>query len=328
LHIDAVSSQHDLMKPDSDELVLGVDGGGSKTVAWLAPRTADDGAEPLGTGRTGPGNPRSVGFAAAQQNIAAAVADAFAAAGLPSSRVAAVCLGLAGAGRASEQEMMRDWVRQAGLARQVFVTHDARITLAAGRAQHGIALICGTGSLAWGQNPLGMSARAGGWGYLLGDEGSGYAVALAGLRAAARAADGRGPETALLAALLDRLAADEPARLIERVYEPSMTRARIAGLAAAVFELAGTDPVATEIVRTAASDLAELVVTLAARLQLPAGAYDLILAGGILVHHPSLRDTLLERLHSAGWPPGRQCLVTEPVRGAVALARMAADAEC
>ncbi len=307
------------------DLVLGIDGGGSKTVAWLALRNSGANDEPAGTGRSGPGNPRSAGFDAAQQNISAAISAAWSSAGLPASRVAAACLGLAGAGRESEREAMHDWAMRAGIAQQVVVTHDAEITLAAGTMGQGIALICGTGSLAWGRNAAGETARAGGWGYLMGDEGSGYAIALAGLRAAARVADRRGPPTALLAALMDRTGASEPSELIERVYEPAMTRERLAALSETVFELADADSAAGDIVSSAAIELAELVDTLTERLRLPTGEYDLVLAGGILVNHARLRELLLERLNTSGRPPGRIQPVTEPVRGAVVLARKRCD---
>jgi N-acetylglucosamine kinase-like BadF-type ATPase len=309
------------MKRDPSELVLGIDGGGTKTVAWLAASDGSAADPPLGHGRGGPGNPRSSGFETAQRNIAAAVAEAFTSAGLPPSPVAAACLGLAGAGRASEREPLHQWALDAGLAQRVLVTHDAEIALAAGTARQGIALICGTGSLAWGRNAAGESARAGGWGYLLGDEGSGYAIALAGLRAASRAADGRGPDTALLTVFLDRLGSAEPSELIERVYAPSMTRERLAALAETVFELAASDPVAGAVLQSAAQDLAELVTTLTERLQLQPGQYDLVLTGGSLVHNALLRKQLVACLDEEQSTPGGCHVVTEPVRGAVALAR-------
>lgn len=308
--------------PSPSDLVLGVDGGGTKTLAWLAARLAAPSAPPLGIGQAGPGNPRSVGFEAAQANIAAAVAAAFEAAHLSPVCVGSACLGLAGAGRESEQVRVRDWALARGLAQHVRVTHDAEIILAAGTSLGvGVALICGTGSFAWGRQAAGETARAGGWGYLLGDEGSGYHLALRGLQAAVRSADGRGPATALLERFQQRLDAAAPQDLIEAVYHPDMSRERLAELATIVFELAESDAVAASLVHEAAGELALMATTLVRRLRFPPGAYELALAGGVLVRQLRLQEELLRALAAAGAPPAAWQVVADPVRGAVALAR-------
>ena len=287
---------------DPADLVLGIDGGGTKTVAWLASRAPSEPDLPLGIGRAGPGNPRAAGFEAAQANIAAAVADAFAAAGRPLTSVGAACLGLSGAGRPSEQQPIRDWALAVGMAQQVIVTHDAEIILATAAPERvGIALISGTGSFAWGRNAAGIEARCGGWGYLLGDEGSGYAIALAGLQAAVRAADGRGSLTPLLAAVLD------------------------AELAGTVFELAANDPAAAAIVAHAADELALLVETLAARLHLARGAFRLAVAGGVLTQQQPLREGLAASLRDRGLSPESLHIVQDPVHGAVTMARASSE---
>jgi len=302
--------------------VLGVDGGGTKTTAWLACRDFAPTVEPLGIGVAGPGNPRAVGFDTAQSNIAAAVTAAFQAAGIPASSVASACFGLAGAGRPGEQQVIRDWAIEVGIATSVRVTHDADIILAAGcPIGPGIALISGTGSLAWGRNTSAETARAGGWGYLLGDEGSGYAIALEGLRAVVRAADGRGAETVLRDVFLKLLDARCPADLVEKVYDPQLTRRQLADLSRVVFDAAPIDETARGIVRTAAAALAGLVATLAARLELPNQAFDLVCAGGVIVHQPLLQAELDDHLRMNGIVPGRCHYVVEPVSGAVALAR-------
>jgi N-acetylglucosamine kinase-like BadF-type ATPase len=130
--------------------IIGVDGGGTKTVAWIAPLDDDMNSVVLGRGQSGPGNPRAVGFEVAQANIAAAIEAAFADAKLPSQTAATACFGLAGAGRAIEQQRIVAWGQQRGIARSVAVTGDAEPILAAASPDNcGIALICGTGSLAW-----------------------------------------------------------------------------------------------------------------------------------------------------------------------------------
>jgi len=304
-------------------LILGIDGGGSKTAAWLAEASGDRADEPLGRGFAGPSNPRAVGFAVACANLDQAIAAAFANAKFPRTMVQAACICLAGADRASEKAALENWAGQAGIATHVRITNDAEPLLAAAsRENWGIALIAGTGSIAWGKNRIGDANRCGGWGYLFGDEGSGYAIAIAGLRAAARAADGRGEATRLLSGMQDRLGVSQPATLVEAVYHADIPRAKIAELAEVVFVAdAADDFVARRIVAAAATDLAELVVTLARKLQLDDGDYPLALAGGLLVNYSTLRRAIAEHLQQASIAPREIAVVADPVRGAVELAR-------
>jgi N-acetylglucosamine kinase-like BadF-type ATPase len=306
-------------------LVLGIDGGGTRCTAVIATvpesRAADAPLSILGRGFGGPANPRVAGFDAAQANLAAAVAAARTAAGIGTARLAAACLGLAGVGRAEERDRMAAWARETLAADHVAVMTDAEILFAAGTLPAwGIVLIAGTGSLALGRTQDGATDRCGGWGPLLGDEGSGYSIALAGLRAAARMADGRGPATALLATLQQRLGAAAPADLVARVHDPASSRDRIAALATDVVAAAAGDGVAEQIVAGAADELAHLVTTLAHRLGLAAGTYPLRLAGGLLCQAPTMRDRLLAGLGSAGASPGHVFVVEDP---AAAAARMA-----
>jgi N-acetylmuramic acid 6-phosphate etherase len=314
----------------TSQLVLGVDGGGTKTVAWLAvgvPALAGaseppEAGTPTGRGVTGPGNPRAVGFAAAQANIDAAIDAAFTAAALPRTTVAAACLALAGAGREAERETMLAWARKRRIAHNVRVTTDAEPILAAASPENwGIALICGTGSLAWGRSRAGTIARCGGWGYLLGDEGSAYWIALAGLQAAVRAADQRDRPTALLDQFLQRLNTAEPHELVDRIYDPSMTRDRIAAMADVVFALAESDEVAAGIVEAGAASLADMIAVVAQRLEFSSGAFPLALTGSVVLNQESYRNRILSHLASKNLSPATVTPVAEPVRGAVAIAR-------
>jgi len=305
-----------------DALILGVDGGGTKTIAWLAPLEDPSGTVVLGRGQAGPGNPRAAGFETAEANIAAAIAAAFDDARLPQSPVEAACFGLAGAGRAAEQARLSAWAVQRGLARAVRVVGDAEIVLAAASGdRRGIVLICGTGSLAWGRDAAGTTARAGGWGYLIGDEGSAYRIALAGLQAAVQAADGRGQPTALLGHLMRSLDAPTPEALVERIYAPEMTRERLARLCQTVFDAAPADATARAIVAAASRDLASMVATLCRRLQFASGQFPLALAGSVILSQPLLRELLGEQLAEAAALPQSTTLVTDPVRGALGVAR-------
>jgi N-acetylglucosamine kinase-like BadF-type ATPase len=202
------------------------------------------------------------------------------------------------------------------------VVNDALPVLVAGSPDGwGVALISGTGSLAFGRTRDGGSARAGGWGHLFGDEGSGYSIALAGLRAAAKSADGRGPETDLVGALLERLSLQRPEELIPRVYPMASERAMIASLAEVVVATADRgDAVAEQILGHAAYELAAMVGAVTRRLGLHPGTYPLALAGGVLLGSEKLVDRLRAHLRTAEAQPATFSRVSEPVLGAVILA--------
>ncbi|MEQ9408690.1 MAG: BadF/BadG/BcrA/BcrD ATPase family protein [Fuerstiella sp.] len=303
----------------TEPLVIGVDAGGTKTSAWIAPLRSEADNIPLGRGQGGPGNPQALGFKNAFQEIECAIREAMAAADDSICRVERLCICAAGAGRAPDQIRIREWAEQKGFAQQVRVATDAEAVLAAASPESvGVILICGTGSLAWGRNAAGETYRAGGWGYLIGDEGSAWAIAMAGLRAAARAADRRGPQSTLLAELTTALQLDDASGLIEYVYGESNSRARLAGLAGHVFACAaGNDPVATEIVDRAAQELAVMIDTVATRLQLPSETA-LGLTGGVIINQHDFRRRVLRFLQHR---IQHVHLVTEPVSGAVTLAR-------
>ncbi len=315
-----------------DDLLLGVDGGGTKTEVWLAVRThpqvAPASAEPsspfrvLGRGVGGPGNPRAVGFERAMSNIQAAIAKAFEDAGSTPNTVEAIACCLAGAGRSEEQERIDRWIIEQRVARLVVTTGDADPILSAASDDGvGVAVIAGTGSLALGRNQQNEMARSGGWGYLIGDEGSAYQIALSGLRAAVIAADGRGPQTHLLQLFLDHWRLTAPSQLIEPVYRNPSDRKSIAELATLVFQAETyRDEVASHLVENGARELAKMVHGVAQKLHLLSGSYSLAFAGGVLVAQESYRDRVLEALKQMHAAPARSVVVRHPVKGALHMA--------
>lgn len=318
---------------DRGPFVLGIDGGGSKCAAVLARLPAADAAgfEIVGRGRGGPGNPRVAGHEVARGSITAAIAGAFADAGMQTRPVAAACLGLAGVGLPEDRDAVLAWATQQGLAGNVLVVPDGLLPFADGAAEPwGVVLIAGTGSLAlaW-PRAAALAAetaadRCGGWGPLLGDEGSGHAIALAALRAVMQAADGRGPDTILRPALLRRFAVDRAPELVGRVHAPGVGRREIADVAREVLAAAEVgDAVAAAILATAAAELAAHVRTLADRNAFAAGVYPLRLTGGLLAGSGTLRRLVVESLVASGHEPGSVTIVSDP---AAAAARFAAHA--
>ena len=268
-------------------LYLGVDGGATHTRAVIV----DAAGRECGRGRAGSGNQTAVGLDTAVTNIRLAVGEAARAAGvhLP---VAGAWYGLAGVDRPEDQT--RILPRLAGLALHSRLTNDAELGLAALPGHQGVCLITGTGSIAVGRDGSGRQARAGGWGHVFGDEGSGYAIGRAALQAVSQAADGRGPATALTAAVLAAWDLQGPADLIERVY-PGGDKALIAGLAPTVLQQAAGDAVARGIVIAAARELARAALATAGQLAFP-GPVPLALVGTLLCAHPGFRRAVVRRI--------------------------------
>jgi N-acetylglucosamine kinase-like BadF-type ATPase len=307
----------------SSDWVLGIDGGGTHTRALLAERLPREGAERVGRGMAGPSNPMAVGFEACFTALQAAVAGAYAAAGVRPGTACAAAIALAGAGRAEEQARIAEWAARTHLAdRLIFVT-DAEALLAAGTADSwGLAVISGTGSLAYARDRDGRASRAGGWGYLFGDEGSSYALAVDGLRACARSIDGRGPQTRLVAEMMAAVGAQQPHELVSRIYGEWSERRKAASLAKVVSQVAAEgDETARGIMDQAASDLARCAMAACRRAFDTPRPVPVALGGGLLLGCGLLADGFLKHLADAGWPADPPTRVDEPAIGAVRLAR-------
>lgn len=305
---------------NASHLVLGVDGGGSKTTAWLANGSS---GETVGRGVAGPSNIRSSGAAVALANLGRAIAAAFADADVQSRQIDSACLALAGVDREAERNLVLQWAEQKQLAARLEIVHDALPVLYAGSPSGiGVALISGTGSFAFGRNQDGRTARCGGWGHLIGDEGSGLAITLSGLRAAARAADGRGPDTVLLDRFLEEWNLSEASDLISEVYSIETRRTSLAAHAQLVFAASRDgDAVATDVIQRAVAELVVMVAALVRRIELESDGLILSLAGGVLVHQESMRDLIVDGLRDAGVVCSSTSVIEEPVAGAVFLAR-------
>ncbi len=297
------------------DLVVGVDGGGSKTLALVA----DARGHVLGRGIAGPSNYQVVGREVACAAIGAAIRTACAE--IPGT-LRALCLGVAGAGRPDDREMFFAWARARYAGLPVVVVHDGQLALAAGTPEGwGVAVLCGTGSLVYGEDQKGRAARAGGWGYLLGDEGSGYAIGLAALRAGVRAADGRGPETELTHAILTYWSLERPEDLIARVYRPPVARGEIAALAKVVSDVAARgDAVAESLLRTAGEELALAAHAVATQLALPQ-PIPCALAGSVILNIDDVRESFQRSATARATSLGPVTAVSEPARGAVRLAK-------
>ena len=296
------------------DILIGIDGGGSKTTALIADRDGNI----LGRGLSGPSNYLVIGAEAAYAALDVAVDVA---AGGQPVQPAALCLGMAGAARPADQAALRAWADARFPGAPVVITHDARLALAAGTPEGwGIAVLCGTGAMVYGEDSRGQVARADGWGYLLGDDGSAYAIGRAALRAVARAADGRGPQTALTEPILEHWALAQPQDLIGYVYK-SAQRTDIAALAALVQAVAlQGDAVAGAILQDAGQELAVAVEAVARRLTLT-GAIPCALTGSVILKGQSVRAAFVAATVERGLTLSPLTPVHEPAQGAIRLAK-------
>ncbi len=241
---------------------LGVDGGQSSTTALIA----DQSGRVLGIGRAGPCN-----HAAASEGrekfitvLAECLKDACRSAGLePVPQFESACLGFSG-GPADKEDIIKEILT----CQRIAVTHDALVALSGAMAgAAGIIVIAGTGSIAFGRNAAGRCARAGGWGYLFGDEGSGFDIVRQAMRASLQLEEGWGRATSLRALLLEASGARDANDLLHRFYTPEFPRPRIAAMAKLVDEAAiEGDTVAREILVGAGQALAKLAAAVRPQL--------------------------------------------------------------
>lgn len=300
--------------------LLGVDGGGTKTLALLA---GPDG-EIIGMGEGGPSNFHAAGHDAARASLETALRAAWNDAGLQPEPLAAACLGLAGVGRADDHAQVLAWVREFIPAGALELVNDARLVIEAGAASDspawGLAVISGTGSIAYGWDAAGNSARAGGWGYLLGDEGSAFSVGLAALRAVCRAHDGRAPATLLTRCLLEAWSLNDPQELVGRVYQGKIPRTEIAMLSRVIEAAADAgDAAAAAIFERAGEELALAAASVALQLGLT-GAVPCAMAGGNLVFGRRTADAFMRSAQSAGLILDPVARVKTPALGALRIA--------
>jgi N-acetylglucosamine kinase-like BadF-type ATPase len=296
--------------------VLGIDAGGTKTVCLLA-----DGEGRVRATARGPGaNLQTLGELEVEKVLHevmdSVLADQTAA---PS----AICLGMAGVDRPHDNAIVRGIMRRIGQKAPVLVVNDALAALVAGAGEDGpaIVLIAGTGSICYGRNETGQAARSGGWGYLLGDEGSGWWIGQQALASVMRAADGRGPATRLTERVLGHFGFTHVSDLVHEIYYRETGRRSVAGLAGLVQTTADeADVVARQILSAAADELVLAVRSVATRLEMRGHQFPLVLSGSLFRVLPTLFSEVSSRLPEVAPRSQPRVLDVEPAVGAVRLA--------
>ena len=300
--------------PTTRRWVLGVDGGGTKTVAQIAtfagdsaPSTASLNLRVYATGTSGPSNPNRVGWDVALENLQDAITQALAQVAtrsISAADIQASCIAVSGVGTEADRNQLRQWVQQFDWGQQSIVTDDGRVILQAitsGQVPYAVALISGTGTLAIGSNANGRVCRSGGWGEQWGDEGSGQWLATAALRQVTRWMDRRADGDEFSAAILDhlQLTDDDSFRLWLRRVQPESPVLR--ELAPLVQRLADAgNPTAIALRNQAVMALVELVTSVLNQLEYDARheaePIQLALTGGWLTSDEQLSNQLLAQL--------------------------------
>ena len=299
--------------------VLGIDAGGSKTVALVA----DGNGHIVGEGRGGGANLQTEGELRVEKVLHEVIELAIQERHEPPD---AVCLGMAGVDRDSDGRVIREIMRRLGFRQNTLIVNDALIALVAGAgASPGVVVISGTGSIAYGVSHRGLAARAGGWGPTLGDEGSGYWIGRRALEAVVRDADGRGPRTALTEKVLAFFSLARPDLLVSEIYHQPHGRRAIASLAPEVDRAREDgDLVAGEIMIDAADELAKAAASVITRLDMRGEQFPILLAGGMLKRSGWLVAEIEHRMAEVAPRSEVLPLTEEPVIGAVRLATAAA----
>jgi len=275
------------------EIALGVDGGGTKTISVVLDET---GAE-LGRGKSGPSNQYNVGIERMTESVREAVEAALAAAGLPLSAVGAMCLSMAGADRPEDCAAIEAAVRRAFNVPYMRVCNDALGALVGGIGRpYGVVVIAGTGSIAYGINARGEEQRAGGWGHIIGDEGSAYQIGQSAMRAVVRAYDGRGKPTRLAEALCAHVGVERVEQLIGLFFDRHYGVAEIAALAPAVSQAAREgDALAHSILTEAGRELGLVATAVIRGLGMEQDEFEVVMVGGVF----QAREVLMQPFREA-----------------------------
>jgi N-acetylglucosamine kinase-like BadF-type ATPase len=304
------------------KFVLAVDGGQSSTLALLA----DFDGTILAYGRGGPSN--HYNEPGGPERLASALRDsteeALKSAGQSAETIAYVWLGMTGA-HPQAQVIAQSLFPDAN----VQLLHDAVTALAgASVARPGVVVIAGTGAVAYGRLDTGEEARSGGWGYLMGDEGSGYWIGVEAIRAACQASDGRGESTTLIRRIPEHLRVDDLRALHRQLYAQEVSRSAIASLASVTADAARAgDAVAVRLLQRAGQELAQAALAVIARLGRSEVGLPIYHTGGVFRAGALILDAFGAAVASRSPNSSVQAATFSPAVGALLLALRAAGVE-
>ena len=300
----------------AEPLVVGVDGGATKTVALIGTTTGI-----LGRGESGSSNYHNVGTVAAGKTLNQAVANAKRQAGLRGRVANTAVVSLAGIDSSEGFRIARLFVRRARVARKTFVIHDSVSALyTATKGTPGIIVNSGTGCFAAGINKACEYVRIGGWGYLIDDKGSAFDIGMKAITMGYRMIDGRTRTTNLIPLLKRRLGVRMFDEILDNIYSNRLTVEEIARLAPYVSKAASHDRVCRQILTEAAISLAELPCTAARRLKMTDTAFPLATVGGAFRSGRHFVEPFTSRVRDECPKARFLTLEDEPAKGAYLIA--------
>jgi glucosamine kinase len=297
-------------------LFLGIDGGGSKTTCLVG-----DEKSVLATASAPGSNPIRVGEKQARDSLHTAIRDACLAAKVEPGSIQRTCVGIAGAGRPTIVTLVDRIVKEA-VGGEIEVVPDVVVALEAAFAcGPGLIVTAGTGSIAYGRNSRGDTARAGGWGFAISDEGSAHWIGRAAITAAMRSHDS-GDITMLIGSILNNWhldTRDELVRAANATPPPDFASLFPTVLAAAV----SGDSLARDVLMAAGTELAQLAKIVVRRLWPEQQSLMVAVAGGVFQNSQLVRQVFVNCLRSEHPGATLQSGIIEPVQGALFLARRA-----
>lgn len=300
------------------EFVIGIDGGGTKTLAKMSGMAGNI----LAVSEGGSSNINSAGVENVEKVIRELFDEMLEKTGMHIEDCKAVCMGAAGAGRPDIKKIMEDIIRSTGCLGRIIVTNDAEIALYGGvGGGEGIIVISGTGSICYGRNSSGETWRAGGWGHIIGDEGSGYDIGVKALKCIMRGFDGRSDSTLLTPAVLKHLRLNLPVDLINYVYRSGAGKKEIAGIAEVVDSvfLSG-DTAAEEILKESAYELFLCTKPVINKLNFIGKTVDIVVSGSVLLNNKFLFNEFSSLVKEEYPSINVGYINNEPVWGAVLIA--------
>ena len=302
---------------------LGIDGGGSKTTCVVG-----DDSSILATAVSGPSNITRVGEGHARESLHQAIRRACAGAKIDAQQLRHACLGAAGAGREEIASVLRKIVREI-VPGEIEVVGDMQIALEAALDRGpGVIVIAGTGSIAFGRDREGKTARAGGWGFAISDEGSGHWVGRAAVAALLQAADesSGGPQVQPVSPLFREMQSVWKVETLAQLARTANSTPDFAALFPAVLAACDQkDELAPPILREAAAELARLAGRVVRRLfPDPHGTVPMAMSGGVFRYSAMIRELFYNQIQAAYSQVVLNPDVVEPVHGAWQMARRAA----
>jgi len=267
------------------EYFIGIDGGGSRSRLVAI----DKSKKIIARAEGGSTNITSESYDGVFASIKNLLDDFCTDTGVSLKNCQSLYIGSAGASTGENASLLEKIFRDIGIKGKIKVTNDAELVLmAATGGEPGIILIAGTGSVGYAIDKEGITHRAGGWGHLIDDGGSGYRIGMDAIKAVLEEHDGRGDKTVLTGMVAEFFKQENPAQILSYIYGNTFHKSEIAKLAVLVEEAAGVgDTVATAIEAQAAKDLIALASALIHRAQL--FAHTIVLSGGIILHNKNIR---------------------------------------